>query len=227
MVVRACHHSIGAQPTRSRTIVKCEEDLSYTFVPLSATPRGTAKVGSAEWRVERGRGSEGLCQLRTISPSNRKPSSHHVGLSLPSAGHDDVIIDPPMGVGSASKGTPLAVAPMTGGTVKSESGFSSAIDADFHMRLNAHQVIKGKSGSMIYLNYTGVVDITPELGAILGGIPDAKSTGNSFIEMRFETGDEKFKELETSTFVGAERFIVEKDKPVVVEYKLSKVLAGK
>lgn len=45
--------------------------------------------------------------------------------------------------------------------------------------------------------------------------------------MRFETGDEKFKELETSTFVGAERFIVEKDKPVVVEYKLSKVLAGK
>lgn len=34
---------------------------------------------------------------------------------------------------------------------------------------------------MIYLNYTGIVDITPELGAILGGSPDAKTTpfGNS------------------------------------------------
>lgn len=45
--------------------------------------------------------------------------------------------------------------------------------------------------------------------------------------MRFETGDEKFKELETSTFVGAGHFIVEKDKPIVAEYKLSKVVAGK
>ena len=30
---------------------------------------------------------------------------------------------------------------------------------------------------MIYLNYTGIVDITPELGAILGGSPEAKTTG--------------------------------------------------
>lgn len=34
---------------------------------------------------------------------------------------------------------------------------------------------------MIYLNYTGILDATPELGAILGGSPDAKTTpyGNS------------------------------------------------
>lgn len=36
---------------------------------------------------------------------------------------------------------------------------------------------RDKSGALIYLNYNGVVDITPELGAILGGSPDAKSTG--------------------------------------------------
>ena len=47
------------------------------------------------------------------------------------------------------------------------------------------------------------------------------------IEMRFETGDEKLKELETSVFVGAGRFVVEKDKPVTVEYKMSKVVKGK
>ena len=47
------------------------------------------------------------------------------------------------------------------------------------------------------------------------------------IEMRFETGDEKLKSLETGTFVGAGRFRVEQGKPVVVEYKLSKVVKGK
>ena len=40
---------------------------------------------------------------------------------------------------------------------------------------------RDKSGAMIYLHYGGVVDITPELGLILGGSPDAKTTafGNS------------------------------------------------
>ncbi len=42
----------------------------------------------------------------------------------------------------------------------------------------------------------------------------------------FQTGDEKLKELETSTFVGAGRFIYEQGKPVVVEYKVSKVVKG-
>ena len=44
------------------------------------------------------------------------------------------------------------------------------------------------------------------------------------IEMRFETGDEKLKDLETGVFVGAGHFVVEKGKPVVVEYKVSKAV---
>lgn len=44
--------------------------------------------------------------------------------------------------------------------------------------------------------------------------------------MRFETGDEKFKSLETSVFLGAGRFVFEKGKRVVVEYKLSKAIKG-
>lgn len=81
--------------------------------------------------------------------------------------------------------------------MKSEPGFSPSLNAEFvgtgndyihndpsgkHMRLNAHGVVKDKeSGAMVYLNYSGVVDITPELGAILQGHEDAKSTefGNS------------------------------------------------
>lgn len=44
--------------------------------------------------------------------------------------------------------------------------------------------------------------------------------------MRFETGYEKLKELELGLFVGAGRFLVETGKPVVVEYKVSRVSRG-
>ena len=46
------------------------------------------------------------------------------------------------------------------------------------------------------------------------------------IEMKFETGDDKLKDLELGVFVGSGRFLVEKGKPVVVEYKISKVVKG-
>lgn len=46
------------------------------------------------------------------------------------------------------------------------------------------------------------------------------------IEMRFETGDEKLKNLETGVFLGAGHFVVEKGKPAVVEYKVSKAVKG-
>jgi len=59
--------------------------------------------------------------------------------------------------GSASRGTPLNIAAMTGGSIKTESGFSPALEAQFegvgndyihndpsgkHMRLNAHGAVK-------------------------------------------------------------------------------------
>ena len=113
------------------------------------------------------------------------------------------------------------------------------------------------TGGLIYINYTGVLDVTPELVSVLGGKEDAKTTqfGGAcelspimfelflasngelvkrliltaaliVIEMRFETGEEKLKDLELGTFVGAGRFLVEEGKPVTVEYKLSKVVKG-
>ena len=41
--------------------------------------------------------------------------------------------------------------------------------------------LRDKSGGLVYLFYSGVVEITPELGLVLGGSPDAKTTefGNS------------------------------------------------
>ena len=46
------------------------------------------------------------------------------------------------------------------------------------------------------------------------------------IEMRFETGEVKLKELELGMFVGSGRFLVEAGQPVTVEYKLSRVVKG-
>lgn len=51
-------------------------------------------------------------------------------------------------------------------------------------------------------------------------------TVNLVIEMKFETGNEKLKDLELGVFVGAGRFVVEKGKPAVVEYKVSKIVKG-
>ena len=68
-----------------------------------------------------------------------------------------VQIAAPMMIGSASRGTPLTVVPISGGTVQSEPGFEPELDATFkgtgndyihtdptgkHMRLDAHVVIE-------------------------------------------------------------------------------------
>jgi Protein of unknown function (DUF3237) len=41
--------------------------------------------------------------------------------------------------------------------------------------------------------------------------------------LTFETGSEKYKDLENGVFVSAGRFVVEKDKPVMVDYRVSRV----
>ncbi|PGG96060.1 hypothetical protein AJ79_09748 [Helicocarpus griseus UAMH5409] len=129
---------------------------------------------------------------------------------------------------------------MISGTVKSEGSFSPALNGEFigqgndyiyvdpdgkHLRLNAHGVIKTTDDATIYLNYTGVVDVTPELTAILGGQSESTVTpfGNSFTHMTFETGEEKYASLENGVWVAAGHFIYEKGSPTIVEYKVSKV----
>ena len=39
----------------------------------------------------------------------------------------------------------------------------------------------------------------------------------------FETGSDKYKALESGVFVAGGRFVVEQGKPVVVEYRVSRV----
>jgi hypothetical protein len=44
--------------------------------------------------------------------------------------------------------------------------------------------------------------------------------------MVFETGSDKYKDLELGLYIGAGRFIVEEGKPVIVEYKVSRAVGG-
>ncbi|KAJ1713764.1 hypothetical protein COH20_007895 [Aspergillus flavus] len=161
-----------------------------------------------------------------------------------------VNIDAPLAVGSASRSNPLQVVPMTGGTVKGDSGFSPALDAEFvgvgndyihadadgkHLRLNAHGVLKTKDDALLYLNYTGVVTLTPAEQAVFAGTASEGSTpfgniceyivGLSLPEPSLTTGDERYKDLENRVFVGQGRFNIESGKPVV-EYRVSQVHHG-
>jgi hypothetical protein len=42
--------------------------------------------------------------------------------------------------------------------------------------------------------------------------------------LTFETGSERYRVLETGVYVGAGRFVVGKERPVFVEYKVSRVV---
>ncbi|KAJ5620470.1 hypothetical protein N7510_004454 [Penicillium lagena] len=155
----------------------------------------------------------------------------------------EVEVGEPLAVGSASRTNPLQVVPMTGGTVKSAPGFAPGIDAEFvgvgndyihadpdtnHARLDAHSVLKTQDGALLYLHYTGVLTLSPVEKAVLGGKAEDGPTpfGNIFAHFRFETGDDRYRELENRVFVGQGRFVVRTGKPTVVEYRVSQVVQG-
>jgi len=151
-----------------------------------------------------------------------------------------VIINPPLTVGNVSSSGSLSVITFAGGSMKSEPGFSPAVDAEItsgadliradpsgkHVRLDVRSLMKDKRGCLINFTYTGYIEVTPAVMKVFAGSPDAVSTefGNSFCHFTFETGDEDLKPLENGKYVAAGRFIIEKGKPVDVEYKISKVV---
>jgi hypothetical protein len=46
----------------------------------------------------------------------------------------------------------------------------------FSQRLDVNSVLKDKTGALISFKYSGIIGMTPEVGAVLGGAPEAKST---------------------------------------------------
>ncbi|RYO18965.1 hypothetical protein AA0121_g4883 [Alternaria tenuissima] len=149
-----------------------------------------------------------------------------------------VDIDAPMQVGG-QHGAQLVIVPMVSGTVKSEEGFEPKLDGELHgvgydyihndadggnMRLDVRSQVKNHDGTVLAMYYKGTVKLTQGVGKVLSGAPDAKTTdyGDSFVNFSFETGNEKYKELQNGTYVAAGHFVTGEGKPgVVVEYKVN------
>lgn len=126
--------------------------------------------------------------------------------------------------------------------MKSEPGFSPAVDATFefgtdhfkvdpamkYVTIDVKAALKNSDGSTISYCYNGIIEINEGFSAILMGDPNAKSVdfGQVFTHVTFETGAEHLKGLETSRFVGSSRFILEEGKHPIVEMKISKIVKG-
>ncbi|KAI9862500.1 MAG: hypothetical protein M1813_004351 [Trichoglossum hirsutum] len=151
-------------------------------------------------------------------------------------------LDPPNPIGNVSRGATMQIITFKGGSLKSEPGFSPAVDAEFlfgadyfridpsqkHVRLDVRSLLKNNNGSLINFGYAGYIETTEAIAKIFEASPEAESIefGHIFCHFIFETGDDTLRDLESGEFVGMGRFIVEHGKPLTVEYKISKVIKG-
>lgn len=71
-----------------------------------------------------------------------------------------------------------------------------------------------------------MVQVDPDFMLIFANDPQARTTsyGKAFSLINFESGDEKFKELEHSIFVGSAHFVTQGDGKYFIETKISRVL---
>ncbi|KAL2209928.1 hypothetical protein CC79DRAFT_1365346 [Sarocladium strictum] len=104
------------------------------------------------------------------------------------------------------------------------------LDADDrHVRLDVRATAQDTdTGGLLLLNYNGIVDITGDEGLIIRGDDNAHTTGfgNAFVQVRFETVDSCLQPIENKLYVGSGRFIVAEGQPIIVEYKISEVVAA-
>ncbi|KAI5466096.1 hypothetical protein BGZ63DRAFT_480317 [Mariannaea sp. PMI_226] len=96
------------------------------------------------------------------------------------------------------------------------------------VRLDVSSVARDASGALLRFSYNGVVAMTGDEGKIIRGDQNATTTGfgNAFVQVRFETDSPELKPLEDRMYVGSGRFIVEENRPIIVEYKISQVAAA-
>lgn len=153
-----------------------------------------------------------------------------------------IVLNAPVTVGALSNGTPLTVAPFApSGFLKSEPSYPVSVDAAFlhgadfirgdpsgkHVRLDVNSILKDKSGAVISFKYSGIINVTEGVAAVLSGHADAKTTefGDAFTHVLFETGSDDLRVLEQKVYVASGRFIIEVGKAPTVEYYISEVAA--
>ncbi|KAK5990672.1 hypothetical protein PT974_08941 [Cladobotryum mycophilum] len=98
-----------------------------------------------------------------------------------------------------------------------------------HVKLSVQSTARDEiTGALLRFAYSGVVTLSGETGKVIAGDKNATTTdfGNAFVDVKFETDNPDLEPIENKVYVGSGRFIVEKDEPIIVEYKISEVAAA-
>lgn len=136
----------------------------------------------------------------------------------------DVIVQNvlPIGSGDLSTGGSLVLGHVTNGTLLSEPGFETPINATIshtndwptidpdllHSRPDFIGLVSTDDGAYLQIHATGIQAVTPEVAAITTGMTNNASLPYgafySVFVVSFRTGSAKYKNLEDSIFVGSE-----------------------
>jgi hypothetical protein len=122
------------------------------------------------------------------------------------------------------------VATVTGGDVAGDrvkGSFVGAgadwllVGADGFGRLDVRATIQTVDGALIYVQYFGLIEVTPQMSAILGGADDSADFGGQyfFTNPRMETSDPRYAWVNTTMFLGQGRLVP----GPTVEYRLFRV----
>lgn len=92
------------------------------------------------------------------------------------------------------------------------------VGADGFGRLDVRATFKTDDGAVLYAQYSGLIQVTEEIQAILGGADDSTEFGAQyfFTNPRIETGDERYDWVNRTMFIGQGRVVA----GPAVEYKV-------
>jgi hypothetical protein len=110
------------------------------------------------------------------------------------------------------------IANVTGGEVVGDRLKGSLVGAgadwllvgpDGFGRLDVRATFKTQDDAVIYVQYHGLVEVTPEIQEILGGADSSVEFGDQyfFTNPRMETGDERYAWVNRTQFVGEGRLV--------------------
>lgn len=107
------------------------------------------------------------------------------------------------------------------GTFVGAGGDWLVVGSDGYGRLDVRITLETVDGASIYFQYNGLVELTPQMTAILGGGAGSTEFGQQyfFTHPRLETSDERYAWVNTTMFLGQGRLVA----GPAVEYRVFRV----
>jgi hypothetical protein len=95
------------------------------------------------------------------------------------------------------------------GTIVGPGGDWLLVGEDGYGRLDARNTVQTVDGATIYIQLSGLVELTPQIMDVLGGSPTPTNFGDQyfFTTPRMETGDERYSWVNRTVFVAEARLV--------------------